>query len=67
MLNTDKRIIIEKRISEMDHHIESLTAYIFKIQDGMPDPDFSIEECNSIISDIRLQKAVLISTLEGID
>lgn len=54
MLNIqDKILILDKKILDLNNHYHSILSYIEKINNGMQDPDLSIEECNAILPNIQ--------------
>lgn len=65
MTNLDKINIINQKIEECSFHINSLGEYIVKINNGMEDPDYSIEECNKIIEEMKY-KIDILKSLKGL-
>lgn len=49
----EKSMIIDKHIEELNYLYSALLRDIDRIQEGMEDPDLTIEECNAILPNIQ--------------
>lgn len=64
--NNDKIIIINKRLEVLEDMIESCNLDIQRIQDGMVDPDSTIEECNLLLDDLSSKKQALLEEKQAL-
>ena len=62
----DKEFLINKKILEIDQLYESNLDYINRINSGMEDPDYGVEQCELISLDLIAQKEVLLGILNDI-
>lgn len=66
LANNDKIIIINKRLEVLEDMIESCNLDIQRIQDGMVDPDSTIEECNLLLDDLSSKKQALLEEKQAL-
>lgn len=58
--NIEKILIIDNKINTLDDMIKSVYLDINRINGGMTDPDYGIDKCYSMLSDLNLKKQALL-------
>jgi len=64
--NDEKILLLDKRITDLTKIYLSLLDYIKKIEDGMEDPDLTLEECDLFLNDLLNKKQALLEEKQAL-